>query len=778
MPYKAYVELTSICKTVYRLIISHKHLLEWMTSEEAEKQSKSTLGNYYKMMLVNVILGAILIAVASINYNMLLTFIGTLWIINPYTMFRISLIREKAKKELPEKDKQYLKEIAQKTWQFFKDYLTEENNYLITDNYQEDRKQLIVPRTSSTNMGLSLLAVISAYDMGFEDLPTTLELLNKIINSIYELPKWNGHLYNWYNIKTKEPLIPRYVSTVDSGNLVGYMYTARAFLEKVNADKDLIDKLTQMIDETNFRVLYSEEQRLFSIGFNIEENKLTDSYYDLLASEARQASLVAIAKKDVPLKHWNNLSRTMTVLKKYKGLISWSGTAFEYLMPNINIPRYKGSLLDESCRFLIMNQIEYSKKLGIPWGISEAAFNLKDLHSNYQYKAFGIPWLGLKRGLADEMVASTYGSVLAITDKPNEVVENLRELEKHGMYNKYGFYESIDYTPERVSKGKESEPVRTYMAHHQALILLSINNLFNDQIFQKRFMQNPEIEAVSILLQERIPETFIITKENKEKPEKIKYQDYENYTVREYNKIDERIQRGNVIGNEKYVVAVNQNGQGVSKFEENYINRFKTTDDYNQGIFFYIKDIQTNEIWSGAGDDNCDSFVTQFMPDKNNFEKVNGDIKTKLKITVDANEPVEIRRLEIQNNSEEEKIFEVTGFFEPVLSKKEQDYAHQAFNNLFLVYKYDEKLDLITVKRRNRERYGQRIYLAAKMQTNCEKIGETEFEIDKARFFGRNNLGIPNTIHNSTPLSRKTGLTTEGVVALKNTIKVKPSEKV
>ena len=741
VPYKAYVELTSICKTIYRTQISHRHLLEWMTSEEAEKQSKTTVENYYRMMLPNVILG-IVVVISNIS---LLPIIGILWIITPYIMCKISKISEKDEKKkeqtLNEEDEKYLKEVALKTWQFFKDYLTPENNYLIPDNYQEDRKEIIVPRTSSTNIGLSMLAVIASYDLGFEDLESTMDRLTNIINVVYELPKWNGHLYNWYNIKTKQPLIPRYVSTVDSGNLVGYMYTVRAFWDKMYPVQNcpVQNLLTQMIEETDFSVLYSEEQRLFSIGFNIEENKLTDSYYDLLASEARQASLVAIAKKDVPQKHWNNLSRTLTVLKKYKGLISWSGTAFEYLMPNINIPRYKGSLLDESCRFLIINQIKYSQSLGIPWGISEAAFNLKDLHSNYQYKAFGIPWLGLKRGLADEMVVATYGSVLAITDMPKEVVDNLRILEKQGMYSKYGFYESIDYTPERLSKGKKSEPVKTYMAHHQALILLSINNFFNNQIFQKRFMQNPEIEAVSILLQERMPETFILTKENKEKPEKIKYQDYENYTVREYNKIDERIIRGNVIGNEKYVIAINQNGNGVSKFEENYINRFKRTDDYNQGIFFYIKDIQTNEIWSATGEDNCEQFTIQFMPDKDQFEKVkliNNDkendeqIKTKLKVTVDANEPVEIRRLEIKNNTREEKIFEITSFFEPVLSRKEQDYAHQSFNNLFLIYGYNEENDYLTVKRKKRESNQKELYLIAKMQTNSEKIGETEYEID------------------------------------------------
>ena len=785
LAFKAYTLLISIIKTIYRKTVTHNHLLEWMTSEESEKQTKTTVAVYYKMMISSVIIGTITIIYGILNKNILLTIVGSLWIISPYIMYKISKELKYISKleELEKEEKQELIETAKRTWKFFKDYLTEETNYLIPDNYQEGRKPLIIPRTSSTNIGLSMLAVISAYDMKFENLSYCIELLKNIINTIYELPKWNGHLYNWYNIKTKKPLIPRYISTVDSGNLVGYMYTTKIFLGKVNVPEDLektrqdmFKKITRMIEKTDFSVLYSQEQRLFSIGFNIEDNKLTDSYYDLLASEARQASLVAIAKKDVPVKNWSNLSRTLTLLKKHKGLISWSGTAFEYLMPNINIKTYEGSLLDESCKFLIMNQIEYSKKLGIPWGISEAGFNLKDLHSNYQYKAFGIPWLGLKRGLADEMVVSSYGCMLAITEVPKKVVENMRILKKEGMYDKYGYYESIDYTPERLSKGKKSEPVKTYMAHHQALILLSINNLFNNQIFQKRFMENPEIEAVSILLQERMPETYIITKENKEKPEKLKYRDYENYSIREYNKIDERIIRGNIIGNERYTTAINQFGAGVSIFDNYYINRYKKTDDYKQGIICYIKDIENNEIWSTVGKDNCDSFTIKFMPDKNEFEKKRSKIKTCYKTTIDANEPVEIRRLNIQNDSNEEKIFEVVSYFEPVLSTKEQDYAHQAFNNLFLIYEYDEELDSIVVRRKNRENQENEICLIVKMQTDSEKIGETEFEINKDKFIGRNNLGIPNMIRNSTPLSKKTGLTTEGIVALKNTVKIKPGE--
>ena len=357
----------------------------------------------------------------------------------------------------------------------FKDSLTEENNYLPPDNYQIGRKEKFVNRTSSTNIGLAMLAVISSYDLKYETKEYTINLLEKMLNTINSLQKWNGHLYNWYNIQTLQPLIPRYVSTVDSGNFVGYLYVVKQFLINLEAEekyKNKINIMINIIDETiertNFAVLYDYKVGLFSIGFNIEENKLTNSYYDLLASEARQASLVAISKGDVPVKHWRNLSRTLTNLNKHKGLISWSGTAFEYLMPTINIHQYEGSLLDESCKFMIMCQMIYSKNVGIPWGISESAFNVKDLHANYQYKAFGIPWLGLKRGLEDEAVVASYGSVLAINFKPKETIKNLKLMEEYGARGKYGLYEAVDFTRNRMQKGKISEPVKTFMAHHQS----------------------------------------------------------------------------------------------------------------------------------------------------------------------------------------------------------------------------------------------------------------------------------------------------------------------
>lgn len=225
---------------------------------------------------------------------------------------------------------------------------------------------------------------------------------------------------------------------------------------------------------------------------------------------------------------------------------------------------------------------------GIPWGISETAFNLKDLNSNYQYKAFGVPWLGLKRGLADEMVVSSYGTILAITDYPKEVIQNLKRLEKEGMYGKYGFYESIDYTPERLSPGKTKVVVETYMAHHQALILLSINNLINDNILQKRFMKNPEIKAIDILLQERMPKNMLITKDKKEKTRKIKYVGFDNYVESKYTKIDKTLRKANVIANENYMICLNDKGEGFSKYKNILINKYKETKNTSQrNIFLY-----------------------------------------------------------------------------------------------------------------------------------------------------------------------------------------------
>ncbi|MGN1269524.1 MAG: GH36-type glycosyl hydrolase domain-containing protein [Clostridia bacterium] len=798
LPDKAYFSLNACIKTLYRIFVSQKHFLEWMTAEEAEKNAKKDLLSYYKNMLPNVvagILGLVLLCITPTSiYNIFIFLLSILWIVAPAVFWYISkeIKITKSVERLTQQEKDYLLNLGKKTWQYFKECISEKSNFLPPDNYQEDRKPKIMNRTSPTNIGLGLLAVISSYDLEYENLEETIKLLEKMLNTINNLPKWNGHLYNWYNLENLQPLMPRYISTVDSGNLVGYLFTVKQFLNeqknKLKEEKELLNIIEnllmiveQLINNTDFSKLYDENSRLFSIGFNIEENSLTDSYYDLLASEARQASLIAIAKKDVPAKHWNSLSRTLTILNKYKGLISWSGTAFEYFMPNINIPKYPGSLLDESCKFMFMSQTEYAKKLNIPWGISESAFNLKDLHNNYQYKAFGIPWLGLKRGLSDEMVVSSYGSVLMLADEPKEVIKNLKELEKCGMYQKYGFYESIDYTPTRLKKSQEYAVVKTYMAHHQGLILLSINNLFKDNILQKRFMQNPQIQAVDILLQERMPENVIITKEKKEKIEKIKYVGEDSYSQKEITKISTKLPQLNCLSSNNYTIITNSRGQGYSKYGDIIINRYNKTQETDQGILFFFKNVKSKRIWSSGSLSylsSGDKYTMYFTPDQNKIVRQDGNIETITKTTIAADSPVELRTIELTNYGLESETIEITSFIEPVLSTMEQDNSHPSFNNLFLNYEYLEETKSILVYRRVKNEREKQIFLGVNLYTENEVIGELEYEIDKEKFYKRNELGLPKMVKNSIPFSNQIQLTIDPIIALKRTVKINPQEKV
>ena len=793
LPHKAMVQLNAITKTIYRMKISGQNLLEWTTAEEAEKNAKTNFISYYQLMKSNVLLAAVVMMICFIYVsigihgytNGLLVALGTLWLLTPGICWYISKPIPKTKKinEISHANKEYVMEVGKRTWQFFKDHISAENNYLPPDNYQEDRTPKVVKRTSSTNIGLGLLAVVSACDLRYITLNDAIDLLEKMLSSISNLSKWNGHLYNWYHLQTLEPLKPAYVSTVDSGNFVSYLFVLKQFLEEKKKEDDKIEQLILIVDklikDTDFSVLYDPENRLFSIGFSIEENKLTDSYYDLLASEARSTSLIAIAKKEVPPKHWNNLGRTLTTLGKRKGLVSWAGTSFEYLMPNVVIPKYQGSLLDESCKFMLMSQKEYSKRLGIPWGISEAAFHVKDLNGNYQYKAFGIPWLGLKRGLADEMVVSSYGSILAMTEDPNEVVCNMKLLEKQGMFQKYGFYESIDYTPARLKPKQKYAPIKTYMAHHQGLILLSINNLFSDDILPKRLMKNPEIRAVDILLQEKMPENMIITKEQKEKVEKLKYTDYEDYSEKVENKINENIIESNVISNDHYTVVMNSKAEGYSKLNDIMINRFKPTKDIPQGIFFFIKNIKTKKVWSNAYLsylEKPDKYEAHFMPDQTKFERTDGNIKTSVAITTAPDENIEIRRLTVKNNGNTEETLEISSYFEPILSRKEADYSHMTFNNLFLSFEYLEDHNILLVKRKKRMKDETQIYLAVSLYTESETIGEIEYEIDKEKLVGRTNYSVPQMIANSKPFSKTLGLVTDPVIALRRSVKLKPEQ--
>lgn len=764
LPYETIKNIDSIVRSLYRMKKKCK-LLEWVTAEEGEKNSKTDLNSYYNEMYINPLVGFVFI----FFLNIFCKFLGYLWIIGPIIAWYISL-ENTVNYEISESDKRYLSEVAKRTWNFFEDYITEENNYLMPDNYQEDRNEKVVRRTSSTNIGLELLAIISAYDLGYINFKKTVDYLTKVLTTVAGLSKWNGHLYNWYNIRSMMPLIPRYISTVDSGNFVGYLYIVKEFLceNKNKADlENLINIVNDLINNTDFSKLYSEKTKLLSIGFNLEENKLTDSYYDFLASEARQASIVAIAKKDVPPKHWNNLSRTLTSLNGYKGLVSWTGTAFEYLMPNVNLERYKGSLLDEASKFAIMSQMEYCKKLGVPWGISESAFNLRDLNNNYQYKAFGIPWLGLKRGLDEDIVISPYSTFLSLEDELEDGIKNLKQIEADGGLGKYGFYESIDYTLSRVPKSGKAV-VKTYMAHHQGLILLSINNVLNKNILRKRFNKNTEIEATNILLQERMPIQLIITKEKKEKITKNKNLNFNSYIERVIENTNKKYRNINVISNEKYKIIIDDFGDSVSEFEGVMVNNFKITSELKQRMNCYIKNVKNKKII-----DTKENTKVIFAPDKAKFIKCENNLKIEEIVSLDPNRAIEIRRIEIENLGNQDEVLEIIVDFEPSLSYKMQEYSHPAFNKLFM--KLSELNENIVFEKKNRNTFETK-YLATTLYTENEQIVDFEYEIDREKYLGRENLGLSKMVKNQRNFSKETFQVTDPIIAMKRTIKVRSKE--
>ena len=856
LPDMAYLEINAFIKSLYRMKISHNFMLEWTTSNDAEKNSQKSVKGYYLSMIPNVILGILLAVLAGgyliftlvayfsnsvlvegiglngslwsqgmgVAFSIIFLALAVIWLIAPLIMYKLSIKNEKSlSQKISENDKEFLLDKAKKTWQYFKDNMV---NNLPSDNYQPDRKEKRAENTSPTNIGLALMSMVSAYDLNFESLDETISMIEKTITTIENLPKWNGHLYNWYNIYTLEAVKPVFISSVDSGNLVGYLYTVKQFLieiinkkqnsssivnekentlnlnEKENISKDnekieninkeeinsLIKRIDTLIHQTDFSKLYDYKIGLFSIGYNLETNTLINSYYDLLASEARQTSIIAIAKRDVPSKHWNNCSRLLTTMGLYKGLISWGGTAFEYLMPTVNIPSYETTLLDESCRFSILSQRKYAKKLGIPWGISESAYNTKDFKGNYQYKTFGVPWLGLKRDLDDEVVISPYATAMALTFYPNEAIENLKTIDKNLGTGKYGFYESIDYKPKKAVN-------KTFMAHHQGLILTSINNLLNDNIFQKRFMQNAEIEGAEILLEEKMPKDMITTKERKEKVEKIKYKDYEEYT--------ERTSGINVLANEKYSIVMKDDGSSYNKFGNDIISN---------NIHIYIKDVNSRKIYDTVFETNNDnSSNRQGINQTNNINYTNnqvlfttsedkviiqdGNLMITMEITIAPNLPIEIRKISIKNTGMSPLTLEVTSYMDILLADFKGFYAHPTFNKMFIDY---EKIDEgILLTRRRREEKRQKTFIATNLVYD---EGDLEFEIDKEKFVERgnfetenkvlisnyddkinlknanSNVKIPEAVVNSTQLSKKVVQTIQPIVAMRRLVNINPDE--
>jgi cyclic beta-1,2-glucan synthetase len=956
------VMFDAIARTLIRMLVTRRNLLQWITADRAVVPT--TLAGVFERMWIAPLLAGVIaqaIVLTAPQRLKLAAPVLALWFLSPLMAYITGAPLEHRHPPLNREQRAVLRRIARKTWRFFDELFTPTDNWLIPDNYQDNRAEVIAHRTSPTNIGLQLLAALGAYDFGYLGVTGVLDRLEPTFDTLLRMQRYRGHFYNWYETRTLAPLPPAYISTVDSGNLAGYLLALRSgilelaesrpivdasvlegiedtldlfeaelssgstaartgigrqlaelrrvltrrpttlmewratladirerlttlalllheldepsyaavegpaahastfnepgfWLERaeaavagrhaelerlvgwmaaMNVDgqrvmsfkvpslagiirlcdlalegltshpesgrmKTLIEASRQhavdlveraerlaalsddLLEEIEFGFLFNAERQLFSIGYNVVEGTLDNSYYDILASEARLASYMAIALGEVSHEHWFKLGRSLTPSGSLRALLSWSASMFEYLMPLLVMRSHGGTLLDETYEAVIKRQISYASRRGVPWGISESAYNVQDADGNYQYKAFGVPGLGLKRGLADDVVVAPYATLLAAPIAPREVLANLERLRQQGLYGRLGFYESIDYTPERLPPDAKGGVVLvTYMAHHQGMGLLALDNLINGNPMQRRFHADPRIEAAELLLDERIPRLVPLKNPPIERAEHVPVtRGAIAPSVRRYVTPDTLSPRAHLLSNGSYSVMITNGGGGYSRRQDLAMTRWRediTTDQW--GTFCFIRDLESKVVWSSTHQPvgrEADEFEVIFALDRAMFRRVDGTLETRTEIVVSSEDDVELRRISITNHGHETRSLDLTSYAEVVLAPADADLAHPAFSNLFIETSALPERDAVICARRPRSG-GARTYMFHLLSGRGRVGPAMQFETNRARFIGRGRtLRNPLAMDTDAPLSNSTGPVLDPIVALRQILRLPP----
>ena len=536
------------------------------------------------------------------------------------------------------------------------------------------------------------------------------------------------------------------------------------------------------IDAMDFRFLYDEERKVFIIGYNVSDGRRDNSYYDLLASEARLASFIAIAKGDVPQEHWFHLGRGLTKVDGHRALISWTATMFEYLMPLLVMRGYPDTLLDQTHRAIVKRQIEYGRENSVPWGVSEAAYNARDLQLNYQYGPFGIPGLGLKRGLSDDLVVSPYSTALAALVDPRAALENMRRLEREGALTQYGFYESIDYTTDRLQPGQNRALIKAFMAHHQGMIVVALDNLVNDSVMQRRFHSEPLVQATELLLQERIPQGGVLTRPRQEEVRMDGLRRI-NRTPdpRRYDTADLPTPRIQLLSNGEYSVVITTAGAGRSTSGGIEITRWRedvTRDHW--GSFCYLRDVRSGAVWSAGTQPirgKPQSYEVALTEEKAEFRRTDAGIVTRTEIIVSPEDNTELRRIRVTNTTNRSRHIELTSYLEVVLAPRAADAAHPAFSNLFVQTEFITNESGLLATRRRRSVTEQEIWGFHVVVVDGEAVGAVQYETDRARFIGRGHTTAnPVAVMEGRPLSNTVGAVLDPIFSLRRRVRLAPNE--
>ena len=538
----------------------------------------------------------------------------------------------------------------------------------------------------------------------------------------------------------------------------------------------------RIFDETDFKFLLDQERKVFTVGYNVTEGHHDNSFYDLLASEARLASFIAIAKGDVAQEHWFRMGRQLTSIDGGRALISWTGTMFEYLMPLLVMRNYRETLLGQTYETVVSRQIEYGYERGVPWGISESAYGARDLQLNYQYGPFGVPGLGLKRGLIEDLVVSPYSTILASNVLPTQAMENLRVLEREGALSRYGFYEALDYTPERVKKGEKCTLVRAYMAHHQGMSLIALDNLLNQGAMQNRFHSDPMVQATELLLQERIPRGVPAAHPRAEEVLTGRVvRTLTGLVTRAYDTADLPTPRTQLLSNGNYSVMITTAGAGYSMCGPLAVTRWREdgTRD-NSGSFCYIRDVRSGAVWSAGHQpvgSKAQSYEVAFSEDKADFWRRDAGLVTHMDVIVSAEENAEMRRVSIANYSTRPREIELTTYGEIVLAPRADDLAHPAFSNLFIETEFYSPHSALIARRRPRSSKDDPIWGVHLLATASETIGGIQFETDRSRFLGRGHTTAePLAVTEDRPLSNTVGAVLDPIFSLRCRVRLAPNE--
>lgn len=894
LPYRAYTATDAIIRTIYRLTVSKKNLLMWNTADTVEKSVANTMKGYFLHMWSSLIPAAILfmlIMIKEVDLPVVLTYtaIALAWALSFIPAYNIS--RPVAEKPIDLNDEEMLLQTARRTWSFFKEFSTKENNWLCPDNYQITNKRKVTHKTSPTNIGLQFLSILSARDFGFETLSSTLDTTENLLYTVAILPKWNGHLYNWYDTNTLDTLEPKYVSTVDSGNFFGHLIALKnglieqknnpilpanllsEFKLKVTISKltdidinkayvtygeflkdvlevsksieekkqhtledlcsveeltdavesimgeitkfglsemdissavtlnDLlqenqqyaveqtkkIDALCKIIDNmlkaADFRPLFSKKRMLFHIGYHVSSQTLDSGCYDLLSSESMLTSFIAIARGEVPVKHWYKLGRPLTMVEGSPAFVSWSGTMFEYLMPNLVMREYEGSIFSESMRAAVRQHIIYGDNKNIPWGVSESQYYRFDLDSNYQYKAFGVPELRLQPSIGNPPVVAPYASILALEFAPGETIQNLKKLKEMGAYGEYGYYEAVDFNgPDSVTL-KNYCIVTSFMAHHQGMTLVAIDNFLNNGIMRRRFHSEPIVKANEILLEEKLQTFFIsITKRGYAvKLKKIISQEEDILGRRYIRRVSPAIPAVNYLSSNKYSLMITSDGDGYSDYKGMMIYRWRADVYANTGNYIYIKEIRSGKIWSSTYHPTKaepDEYQAILSPQEAEFRRKDGDIATHTRVSVSPDHNLEMRKVTFTNHSNLKKQLQVTSYLEVVNDYYQAEISHPAFNKLFIESEFLQDESIFLSKRRGyRNEDNPAPIIMHMIKSGGKAFEKVEYENDRLKFIGRNNtVQNPDAIIEDISLSNQSGFSPDPIMSLRAEIVLGPEE--